>query len=120
MGTDRRRKHLGPKASAALPALWKALARKDWSHADLARELGVSTAAVSSLAYGDTKAGRETAGKLVRLLGVRFELWDKPCPPNWRPHAYDALRPKPKKPAKSSPFPVLGVDDDVGATGTDD
>jgi len=119
MEPTRRRQTLGPNASAALPAIWKALARKGWSHADLARALKLSSASVANLMYGNHRASRETSTKLQALLGVKPILFDKPCPPNWKPHAYDALRPKAraKAPRESTPFPVLG---ELGSTGTDD
>ncbi len=92
-----RRHRVGTFASAALPALWKALARKEWSQADLARALKLSTAQVSRLLYGERGAGRHTASECSRLLDVKIELWDKPCPPNWKPHAYPSLRPKARR-----------------------
>lgn len=131
MVNERRRTHLGKYASAALPALWKAKAKAGWSDADFARELAKALGRehpaagfAAKLLYGDFKPSKcsecSPVGAAVRgfctRLGVRPVLWDKACPPNWKPHAYDALRPKPKaKTARaSSPFPVLG------ATGTDD
>ena len=89
-----RRRTLGPCASAALPPIWKGLAKNGWTHADLARALGVSSAAVAGLLYGIHGASRRTATDCQRIFGVRLELWDKPCPPNWRPHSYVALQAK--------------------------
>lgn len=94
MDGTRRRKTLGGYASAALPPLWKAIARLDWSHADFARHVGVSNGGAAKLLYGDIRAGRRIAGLCAETLGVKLTLWEKPCPPNWRPHTYAALRAK--------------------------
>ncbi len=60
----------------------------------LARQLQISSAAVANLLYGVHSASRRTATECLRLLGVGLILWDKPCPPNWKPHTYASLRPK--------------------------
>lgn len=108
VAADRRRQNLGPYASAALPALWRALARKDWSHAEFARRAKLTSGGVSKLLYGDVDAGRKIATFCFIELGVRLVLWDKTCPPTWRPHAYEDLR-RGKR----------ARDAEYGATGTD-
>jgi hypothetical protein len=68
--------------------LWRALARVGWSHAQFAREMKVTSAAATRLLYGDCRAGRRVGSLCETLLGVKPLLWDKPCPPNWKPRAY--------------------------------
>lgn len=92
MEPSRRRQNLGRHASSALPALWKALARLDWSHADLARKLGLTNGATAKLLYGDTRPDLTIARVCLELLGIPLLFWDKPCPPTWRPHRYPDLR----------------------------
>jgi hypothetical protein len=94
MDGTRRRQSLGRYASAALPTLWKVLARKRWSHSDFARHVGVSNGGAAKILYGDVRAGRRVAGLCATDLGVKLPLWDKACPPNWKPHSYRSLRPK--------------------------
>lgn len=89
---ETRRKKLGARASAALPALWKGLARRGWSLADFARQAGVSSAAATQLAWGHIRAGRRVGEFCHSQLGVSPLLWDKPVPSNWRPHDYPGLR----------------------------
>jgi hypothetical protein len=101
--------NLGPAASAALPALWKALARRAWTHADFARAAGLTSGGATKLLYGDVDAGRRLAQFCEMTLGVRVLLWDKPCPPNWRPHNTAAPKPKPRR----------RDDADLAPTGTD-
>lgn len=50
----------------------------------------MSTAYVAALVYGDFLPGRKVSNACRDVLGVRPELWDKPCPAGWRPHAEDA------------------------------
>jgi hypothetical protein len=92
MGVTRRREHVGRFASAALPALWKALERKGWSHADLARYLDLSNGQTAKLLYGDTHCGLSSARLCLEQFGIALLLWEKPCPPNWRPQH----RPRPR------------------------
>lgn len=83
----RRRTILGPERSAALPQIWSALYERGWSDAHLAREMGGDTASVSRLLYGDRKANRQQAARLLALLGTPLELWDEPCEVRRRKHA---------------------------------
>lgn len=120
----KRRLDLGPHASAALPVVWKELARKNWSHAQLARALGISTAAVTGLLYGDHGPGRRVSALLDQVLATKLgDRWDKPCPPSWKPNAYEQLRPGAKtrvvgrqRRLRSSPLPAPASK----STGTDD
>jgi hypothetical protein len=114
MEVAHRRQNVGRFASAALPILWKAIARRDWTHSDFARAIGMSAANGTRLLYGDRGIGLEPALTIARLFPkCRPILWTKPCPPNWRPHAYEALR-KARAPADDEGEPELA------ATGTDD
>jgi len=107
MAGERRRQHLGKYASAALPTLWKILARKGWSHAAFARELAawlkrpVTNALAAKLLYGDFRAGRQIAS-YCETLGVRVVLWDKPCPDSWKPHQYPDVRKRARDEATTS------------------
>ena len=72
-------KPLGPFASAALPQLWKALARLGWNQADLARGIETTPATASRILYGKRGVGRELARRIDDLLGLKLGvLWDKP------------------------------------------
>lgn len=96
---ETRRKKLGERASAALPALWKGLARRNWSLADFARAAGISSSAATQLAWGHIRAGRRVGAFCHAELGVAPGLWDKPVPSNWRPHDYSDLRKRGRAPA---------------------
>lgn len=87
MGNTRRRTALGLQKSAALPLMWGALARLGWSDARLGAEMHEHSAAVSRLLYGDRKANRQQATKLLFLLGTPLESWDQPCPVRRRVHS---------------------------------
>lgn len=101
MGAANRRQTLGLFASAALPAIWSAVTRRGWSHADLQRAVEVSSAQMSRLMYGDRRAGRRTAVLIQEIFPeVRLALWDEPCPKGWRPHAH----------RKSKSLPPTGTD----------
>ena len=82
----RRRTLLGPQRSAALPFIWAALDRLDWSDAKLGAEMREDSAAVSRILYGDRKANRQQAAKLLTLLEIPLESWDAPCPVKRRRH----------------------------------
>lgn len=86
-----RREHLGPLASAALPALWRLLDRKGWSHSDFGRELGMSSANAARVLYGDRKVGRRI-GAVLDELGIKLSLWELPCPADWTPHGNARVR----------------------------
>ncbi len=92
MDATRRRQTLGRHASAALPWIWKALARRDESHADFARNLGLSNATAARLLYGDLRPDVTNARLCLELYGAPLLLWDRPVPANWRPHEYPDLR----------------------------
>lgn len=92
MDVTRRRQTLGRHASAALPALWKGIAQRGWSHARFARAVELSNATAARLLYGDLRPDLTVARLCLELLGVKLILWDKPRPPNWRPHDYPDLR----------------------------
>lgn len=95
MDVARRRHNIGRFASAALPVLWKAIARKGWAHSDFARAIRMSGANATRLLYGDRGIGLEPALAIARLFPkCRPVLWTKPCPPSWRPHSYESLRPR--------------------------
>lgn len=88
--------------SAALPLIWDALTRLGWSDARLGAEMHEDSAAVSRLLYGDRKANRQQATKLLTLLGTPLESWDQPCPAKRRKH-------RSPSPIKSSPTLVEGA-----------
>lgn len=114
LGAAKRRTTLGPFASAALPPIWKELARRGWNQADFARAIDTTAATACRILHGDRGAGRELARKIDEALGLRLGVrWEKRCPPNWKPHAYHALRPKPRAMGSGS-LP------DLESTGTDD
>ncbi len=92
--STRRRTTLGLQASAAVPLIWAALESREWSDARLGAEMREDSAAVSRLLYGDRKANRQQAAKLLGLLGIPLESWDAPCPVKRRRHR----APRPKKP----------------------
>lgn len=115
VSTNGRRASLGPRASAALPRIWKALVRAGLSHTAFAERVGLTTGGASKLLYGDVdptsdvirrvaKALTKTRSRkaFVRELGTWVLLWNAPCPPSWRPHAYPGLK-----------------RDELAATGTD-
>jgi transcriptional regulator with XRE-family HTH domain len=91
----RRRRALGKAASAALPIVWRAMRRKGWTQADLARALEISTAAASGLVYGDFRPGRRVTDRCRTVLGTKADLWDKPVPADWTPHEPAAPRGQP-------------------------
>ncbi len=61
-----------------------------WTDARLASELSEDTGKISRLLYGDRKAGRQLASKLLDRLGVPLDAWDQPCPVDSRTHAADS------------------------------
>lgn len=71
-------------ASAAIPILWSALERLDWSHAETARKLDVDKAMVAKLMYGDRRAGRDLSLLCKNVLGVPIEAWSEPLPRGWK------------------------------------
>lgn len=83
--TDRRRQDVGEAASAALPLLWDVLQRRNWSHADFARELSEDAGKVAKLLYGDRKPGRQLSLKLLERFEISLALWDLPLPRGWAP-----------------------------------
>lgn len=107
MDPTRRRQTLGKHASAALPQVWKALVRKNWSHAALAKSVTVRRRAgtrstltngeASRLLYGDMEATVEIVLQLQALLDVPPLLWTKPVPASWRPHSYPDQRAKARR-----------------------
>lgn len=82
----RRRTILGVQTSAALPLIWSALSRLGWSDARLATEMGEHTASVARLLYGDRKANRQQAAKLLAMLEIPLDAWDQPCGVKRRKH----------------------------------
>ncbi len=78
--------------SAALPLIWAALEERGWSDARLGAEMREDSAAVSRILYGDRKANRQQATKLLALLGIPLDSWDQPCPVKRRRHR--AAKPK--------------------------
>lgn len=95
MDPSRRRQHVGPQASAALPTLWKEIERSGMEHSEFAKRVGLSSPSAWKLRYGVRQPGRSVAVRIVQLFPrVRLLLWDKPCPPNWRPHNTARARPR--------------------------
>lgn len=86
MDESRRRKDLGPAASAALPLLWAEMARRGWSDADLCSELDEESGKMAKLLYGDRRPGRQLSSKLFARLAVPLTAWDEPCPVKRRAH----------------------------------
>lgn len=84
MADERRRRTLGTETSAALPVLWALLEEREWSQAQLAANTGVDDGNVARILYGDRKASRVIAVRLM-ALGVAIELWDEPLPEGWLP-----------------------------------
>lgn len=82
---DRRRQDVGEAASAALPLIWDELQRRNWSHADLARELAEDAGKISKLLYGDRRPGRRLSLKLMERFDISPALWDQPLPHGWAP-----------------------------------
>lgn len=77
---------LGDQRSAAVPMMWDALTRLGWSDARLGSEMRTDSAAISRLLYGDRKANRRQATKLLALLGIPLEAWDRPTALRRRKH----------------------------------
>jgi hypothetical protein len=92
METARRRHKIGTSASAALPTLWKAIARKGWTHEEFADAVGLHPSSAWRLRYGERGPGPKVTRVCFEQLGVKLILWEKPCPPNWRPHEYPDIR----------------------------
>lgn len=72
--------------SAAVPLIWTALRRLGWTDARLGAEMHEDSAAVSRLLYGDRKANRQQAVKLLALLEIPLEAWDLPTMARRRKH----------------------------------
>lgn len=93
MAARERRETVGLYASAALPVLWSALHRLGHTHADFARQVGVSTAQAARILYGDRGPGRRPAAICLRVYGVPPDLWEQPLPKRWKPHVRAPARP---------------------------
>lgn len=72
-----------------MPALWALVEARGWTNTQLAEGIGEDDGNVTRILYGDRKASRVVAVKLMSL-GVAIELWDEPLPDGWLPpHAAD-------------------------------
>jgi hypothetical protein len=96
---SRRRTALGTQRSAAVPLIWAALAERGWSDARLGAEMREDSAAVSRLLYGDRKANRQQATKLLDILGIPLASWDASCPVKRRKH-------EPRPPASTTKLAI--------------
>jgi hypothetical protein len=74
-----------------MPALWALVESHGWTNTQLAEAIGEDDGNVTRLLYGDRKASRVVAVKLMPL-GVAIDLWDQPLPAGWLPPHVSAER----------------------------